>query len=68
VRQRTSALGGALGPGVIVRAKTLTTLPVTRVPSLRINVSADATAASDTTHTVIAVAITILFIWHFLLE
>jgi hypothetical protein len=33
-----------------------------------INVSADAIAASDTTHRLIAVAMTILFIWHFLLE
>jgi hypothetical protein len=52
----------------MVRAATLTTLPGTRVPSLRTNVSADAMAVSDTTHTPTAAAMTILFIWHFLLE
>src|SRR3972149_10880779 len=52
---------------VIVRAATLTTLPERRVPSLRINVSADKMAASDTTHMLIAVAMTILLIKHFLL-
>ena len=46
----------------LVRAATLTTLPETRVPSFSTNVSADAMAASDTTHRLIAVAMTILFI------
>jgi hypothetical protein len=45
---------------VIVRAATLTTRPDMRVPSLMINVSADAMAASDTTPILTAVAMTIL--------
>ena len=47
---------------IIVRAAKPMRVPWTRVPSLMINVSADAIAASDTTHRLIAVAMTILFI------
>jgi hypothetical protein len=33
-----------------------------------INVSADEMAVTDTTHRLIAAAMTVLFIWHFLLK
>ena len=55
-------------PNVIIRAAMPTMVPGTRVPSLRINVSADAIAASDTTHRLAAAATRILLICHFLLE
>jgi hypothetical protein len=47
---------------VMVRAAMPTTVPWTRVPFLMINVSADEIAASDMTHRLIAVAMTILLI------
>jgi hypothetical protein len=53
---------------VMVRAAMPTTVPWTRVPSRMINVSADAIAAGDTTHRLIAAAMTILLIWHFLFQ
>jgi hypothetical protein len=45
-----------------------TTVPGTRVPSLKTSVSADAMDAIDTTHRLAAAAMTNLLIWHFLLE
>jgi hypothetical protein len=50
---------------VIVRPAMPVTVPWARVPSLMINVSADKTVATDTTHRLIATAMTIVFICPF---